>query len=135
MKYVGLLISSIGVFIVVVANLYYNSITLDIQMIKDYIVETNIILEDVVEKEEYVEEKKDEYISRLMTLKNGIQNSKTTFLVKDYKNYKIKSIESLIEGISESKEKNKSKCLEEVIKYNNLCNEELEKLVNKNMLE
>lgn len=135
MKYIGLLISSIGVCLVVVANLYYNSITLDIQMIKDYIVESNIILEDVVIKEEYVEEKKDEYISRLMTLKNGIENSKTTFLIKEYKEYKIKSIECLIEGISDSTGNNKNEHLEQVMKYNNLCNEELEKLANKNMLE
>ena len=135
MKYIGILISSIGVFLVVVVNLYYNSITLDIQMIKDYIVETNIILEDVVKKEEYVDDKKDEYISRLITLRNGIQNSKTTFLVKDYKEYKIKSIECLIESISEDKTKNRNQYLEEVMKYNDLCDEELEKLVNKNLLE
>ncbi|MGL5346032.1 MAG: hypothetical protein ACRDA3_01650 [Peptostreptococcaceae bacterium] len=135
MKYIGLLISSICVFLVVVANLYYNSITLDIQMIKDYIVETNIILEDVVEKKDYVDEKKDEYISRLMTVKTGIKNSKTTFLVKDYKEYKIKSIDYLIESISERKSETKNEYLQEVIKYNNLCDEELEKLLNKDQLQ
>ena len=135
MKYIGLLISSICVFLVVVANLYYNSITLDIQMIKDYIVETNIILEDVVEKEDYVDNKKDEYISRLMTVKTGIKNSKTTFLVKDYKEYKIKSIDYLIESISERKSETKNEYLQEVIKYNNLCDEELEKLLNKDQLQ
>lgn len=135
MKYIGLLISSICVFLVVVANLYYNSITLDIQMIKDYIVETNIILEDVVEKEDYVDDKKDEYISRLMTVKTGIKNSKTTFLVKDYKEYKIKSIDYLIESISERKSETKNEHLQEVIKYNNLCDEELEKLLNKDQLQ
>lgn len=71
MKNIGLLISSIGVLLVVVVNLYYNSITLDIKMIKDYIIETNIILEDILEKESYVDNKKDEYISRLMSLKRG----------------------------------------------------------------
>ncbi len=47
MKYIGLLFSSICVFLVILVNLYYNSITLDIQTMKDYILEANIILEDV----------------------------------------------------------------------------------------
>ena len=54
MKYVGLLISSVVVFLVILTNFYYNSITLDMQKIKDYIVESNIILEDIVKKEEQV---------------------------------------------------------------------------------
>ena len=58
MKYIGLLISSLVVLLVVSTNLYYNSLTLDIKTIKDYIVESNIILEDVIQKEDYVEEKK-----------------------------------------------------------------------------
>ena len=69
MKYVGLLISSIVVFLVILTNLYYNSITLDMQKIKDYIVESNIILEDVVKKKEQVIDKKDEYVTRLINLK------------------------------------------------------------------
>lgn len=135
MKYIGLLISSLVVLLVVSTNLYYNSLTLDIKTIKDYIVESNIILEDVIQKEDYVEEKKDEYISRLMTLKNGIQNSKTTFLIKDYKDYKIKSIEYLIATISNNELKNKSDNLEEVMKYNTLSNKELKKIASKNLLE
>ena len=54
MKYIGLLISSLVVLLVVSTNLYYNSLTLDIKTIKDYIVESNIILEDVIQKEDYV---------------------------------------------------------------------------------
>jgi hypothetical protein len=127
MKYVGLLVSSIGVFLVILANFYYNSVTLDMQKIKDCVVESNIILEDVVKKEEYVIEKKDEYISRLVTLKKGINNSHTTFLINDYKEYKIKSINSLIQSISEYE--NKEIYLEEVNKYNEMCNEEIDKLV------
>ena len=127
MKYVGLLVSSIGVFLVILANFYYNSVTLDMQKIKDCVVESNIILEDVVKKEEYVIEKKDEYISRLVTLKKGINNSHTTFLINDYKEYKIKSINSLIQSISEYE--NKEIYLEEVDKYNEMCNEEIDKLV------
>ena len=130
MKYVGLLISSVVVFLVILTNFYYNSITLDMQKIKDYIVESNIILEDIVKKEEQVMEKKDEYITRLINLK-GIKNSKTSFLVKDYKEYKIKSIEGLIKSISESD----LKYLEEVEKYNNLSEKELDKILNKSLIE
>lgn len=127
MKYIGLLVSSIGVFLVILGNFYYNSVTLDMQKIKDYIVESNIILEDVIKKEDYVVEKKDEYISRLVTLKKGINNSHTTFLMSDYKKYKIKSINSLIQSISEYE--NKKISLEEVNKYNGMCNEEIDKLI------
>lgn len=131
MKNIGLLISSIVVFLVILTNLYYNSITLDIQKIKDYIVESNIILEDVVKKKEQVMDKKDEYVTRLINLKKGIENSKTSFLVKNYKEYKIKSIEGLINSISKSD----LKYLEEVEKYNNLSDEELDKILNKSLVE
>ena len=131
MKYVGLLVSSVVVFLVILTNFYYNSITLDMQKIKDYIVESNIILEDIVKKEEQVMEKKDEYITILINLKKWIKNSKTSFLVKDYKEYKIKSIEGLIKSISESD----LKYLEEVEKYNNLSEKELDKILNKSLIE
>ncbi len=132
MKYIGILITSIGVFVVLVMNLYYNSVTLDIQNIKDYVVETNIILEDISKKEGYVMDKKDEYISRLITLKKGMENTKTTFLINDYKLYKIKSIDSLIKTISEYK--NKDRHLEDVNKYNALCDKELERLTSRNLI-
>lgn len=131
MKYVGLLISSVVVFLVILTNFYYNSITLDMQKIKDYIVESNIILEDIVKKEEYVMEKKEEYVVRLNNLKNGIKNSRTSFLVKNYKEYKIKSIEGLINSISKSD----LKYLEEVEKYNNLSEKELDKILNKSLIQ
>lgn len=133
MKQIGLLVSSICIFLVILVNLYYNSITLDMQKMKYYVIESNMILEDVVKKEDYVEEKKDEYISRLMTLKRGMENSKTSILVSDYKEYKIKSIESLIYSITEWK--NKEEYLEEVNKYNSLGEKELDKLVNKSIKE
>ena len=44
MKYIGLVLSSVCIFIIVLANLYYNSITLDMQRMKNYIVESNRIL-------------------------------------------------------------------------------------------
>ena len=131
MKYIGLLISSIAVFLVILTNFYYNSVTLDIQKIKDYIVESNIILEDVVKNEEIVMEKKDEYISRLINLKNGLTNSNTSFLIKEYKEYRIKSIEGLIKSISKSD----LKYLEDVDRYNTLSEKVLEKILNKGLIE
>lgn len=133
MKQVGLLVSSICIFLVILVNFYYNSITLDMQKMKYYVIESNMILEDIVKKEERIKEKKDEYISRLMTLKRGMENSKTSFLVSDYKEYKVKSIECLIHSITEWK--NKDKYLEEANKYNILGEQELDKLVNKNIME
>lgn len=133
MKQVGLLVSSICIFLVILVNFYYNSITLDMQRMKYYVIESNMILEDIVKKEEHVEEKKDEYISRLMTLKRGMENSKTSMLVSNYKEYKVKSIECLIHSITEWK--SKDKYLEEANKYNILGEKELDKLVNKKFTE
>ncbi|MBC5995756.1 hypothetical protein EAI30_04920 [Romboutsia ilealis] len=133
MKYIGLVLSSVCIFIIVLANLYYNSITLDMQRMKNYIVECNRILSDTIEKEELVNEKKDEYISRLISLKKGIKNSKTSFLVKDYKDYKVKSIDNLIYMISYPNDK--EIYLSEVEKYNKLSEEELNKLINKDFME
>lgn len=133
MKYIGLVLSSVCIFIIVLANLYYNSITLDMQRMKNYIVESNRILSDIIEKEEVVNEKKDEYISRLVSLKKGIKNSKTSFLVKDYKDYKVKSIDNLIYMISYPNDK--ERYLTEVKKYNKLSEEELNKLINKDFME
>ena len=133
MKYIGLVLSSVCIFIIVLANLYYNSITLDMQRMKNYIVECNRILSDTIEKEELVNEKKDEYISRLISLKKGIKNSKTSFLVKEYKDYKVKSIDNLIYIISYPNDK--ERYLTEVKKYNKLSEEELNKLINKDFME
>ncbi len=133
MKYIGLVLSSVCIFIIVLANLYYNSITLDMQRMKNYIVESNRILSDIIEKEEMVNEKKDEYISRLVSLKKGIKNSKTSFLVKEYKDYKVKSIDNLIYIISYPNDK--ERYLTEVKKYNKLSEEELNKLINKDFME
>lgn len=131
MKYIGLLISSVAVFLVVLINLYYNSITLDMQKIKDYVIESNIILDDLIKKEDDVMNRKKEYISRLINLKKGINNSKTSFLVKDYKAYKTKSIDKLIRSISESNLTH----LKDVNKYNNLSQKELDKILNKSLIK
>jgi hypothetical protein len=127
MKYVGLLISSVAVCLIIIGNFYYNSVTLDMQKIKDYVIESNIILEDVVEKQDQVAKNKDEYVSRLVTLKKGINNSKTTFLISSYKDYKIKSIDGLMDSILS--EKDNGAYLEKVNKYNELCDAEIDKLI------
>nr|UWI51131.1 hypothetical protein NZ312_05370 [Clostridioides difficile] len=131
MKYVGLLLASVGIFLLIAVNFYYNSITLDMQQIEDYVMETNLILEDVAEKENYVSNEKEDYISRLMHVKKGIESSKTSFLIERYKEYKVKSIESLIYTISEEKKD----YLDEVDRYNKLGEKEINKLINKNFLE
>lgn len=131
MKYVGLLLASVGMFLLIAVNFYYNSITLDMQRIEDYVMETNLILEDVAEKESYVSNEKEDYISRLINVKKGIENSKTSFLIERYKEYKVKSIESLIYTISEEKKD----YLDEVDRYNKLGEKEINKLINKNFLE
>lgn len=133
MKYIGLVVSSIAVFIIVLSNLYYNSITLDMQRMKDYIGESNIILSDVIEKEDSVIKNKDEYITRIITIKKGLKNSKTSFLVKKYKEYKLKSLDNLIYSISQSQDK--ISYLNEVEKYDKLGEEELNRLINKNIIE
>ena len=133
MKYIGLVVSSIAVFIIVLSNLYYNSITLDMQKMKDYIGESNIILSDVIEKEDSVIKNKDEYITRIITIKKGLKNSKTSFLVKRYKEYKLKSLDNLIYSISQSQDK--ISYLNEVEKYDKLGEEEFNRLINKNIIE
>ncbi len=133
MKYLGLLLSSVAVLFIMIINLYYNSVALDITKIKDYVFESNIILEEVINKEDNIEAKKEEYITRLMAIKRGIQNSKTTFLIENYKVYRIKTIEGMIKIISDKK--NRNIYIEEVNKYNKLAEKELDKILNKKFIK
>lgn len=133
MKYIGLLVSSICVVCVLLVNSYYNIINLDIQKMSSYVIEGNMILEDFIAKEDQVLENKGEYISRLINIKDCMENSTTSFFTKKYKEYKVKSIENLINTISNDKERNKY--LELVNKYNSLCEEELNSLLDKNLFE
>lgn len=133
MKYIGLLVSSICVVCVLLVNSYYNIINLDIQKMSSYVIEGNMILEDFITREEQVLENKGEYISRLINIKDCMENSTTSFFTKKYKEYKVKSIENLINTISNDKERNKY--LELVNKYNSLCEEELNSLLDKNLFE
>lgn len=133
MKYIGLLVSSICVVCVLLVNSYYNIINLDIQKMSSYVIEGNMILEDFIAKEDQVLENKGEYISRLINIKDCMENSTTSFFTKKYKEYKVKSIENLINTISNDEERNKY--LELVNKYNSLCEEELNSLLDKNLFE
>lgn len=133
MKYIGLLVSSICVVCVLLVNSYYNIINLDIQKMSSYVIEGNMILEDFITREEQVLENKGEYISRLINIKDCMENSTTSFFTKKYKEYKVKSIENLINTISNDKER--YKYLELVNKYNSLCEEELNSLLDKNLFE
>ena len=129
MKYIGLLASSICVVVVLLINSYYNIINLDIQRISSYVIEGNMILEDFITKEDYVLKNNDEYIARLLNIKD----TKTSFFTKKYKNYRMKSIENLVNSISDGKEKDKH--LELVKRYNDLSEKELDSLLDKNLLE
>jgi len=99
------------------------------RVISKQLIETNEILDDLVTKKESVLDKKDEYISRLMDIENDLENKNVSFLMKDYKKYKIKSVESLIEAISSEN----SEDLKVVNKYNRLSDKELDKLINNNI--
>lgn len=133
MKYIGLLASSICVVVVLLINSYYSIINLDIQKISSYIVESNMILEDMITKEESVSKNDKEYIDRLKNLKKCIKDTKTSFFTSKYKYYKIKSVESMIEGISNDKEKDEH--LNMVKKYNKLSEKELDSILDKNFFE
>ena len=133
MKYIGLLASSICVVCILLVNSYYNIINLDVQKMSTYVIEGNMILEDFIAREDYVLENKGEYISRLLNIKECMENSTTSFFTKKYKEYKIKSTENLINTISNDEERNRY--LDLVNKYNSLSEEELNSLLDKNLLE
>ena len=107
MKNIGLLLSSIAGFFIILGCLFYNSLLIDMDRIKDYVAESNVILQDVMENEDKVNEKKGEYISRLMKIKKGMENSHTSFLFDKYKLIKTSSIELLIDVINEDNEDDK----------------------------
>ncbi|MGL5755114.1 MAG: hypothetical protein ACRCYC_07275 [Paraclostridium sp.] len=133
MKYIGLLASSICVVVVLLINSYYNIINLDIQKMSSYVIESNMILEDFITKKELVLKNDEEYISRLLNLKECIKDSKTSFFTSKYKKYKIKSIENLAISISNKNDKDNS--IELVKKYNDLSEKELNSLLDKNLLQ
>jgi len=92
-----------------------------------------MILEDMITKEESVLKNDKEYIDRLKNLKKCIEDTKTSFFTSKYKYYKIKSVESMIEGISNDKEKDEH--LNMVKKYNELSEKELDSILDKNFFE
>ena len=135
MKNIGLLLSSIAGFFIILGCLFYNSLLIDMDIIKDYVAESNVILQDVMENEDKVNEKKGEYISRLMKIKKGMENSHTSFLFDKYKLIKTSSIELLIDVINEDNEDDKDEYLKLVFEANNESQNELDTLMNKNFIE
>ena len=132
MKYIGLLASSLCVVFVLLINSYYSIINLDVQKISSYVVESNMILEDIISKEDIVLENKKEYITRLQNLKKCIEKTKTSFFTKKYKDYRVKSISNMIEVVSNDKKINN---LNMVKKYNKLSEKELNSILQKNFFE
>ncbi|UEL46359.1 hypothetical protein TPDSL_35390 [Terrisporobacter petrolearius] len=135
MKNIGLLLSSITAFFIILGCLFYNSLLIDMNRIKDYVTESNVILQEVMENQGKVDDKKGEYISRLMKIKKGMENSHTSFLFDKYKVIKTSAIELLIDVISEDNEEDKEECLKLVFKANNQSQDELNTLMNKNFIE
>lgn len=135
MKNIGLLLSSITAFFIILGCLFYNSLLIDMNRIKDYVTESNVILQEVIENKGKVDDKKGEYISRLMKIKKGMENSHTSFLFDKYKVIKTSAIELLIDVISEDNEEDKEECLKLVFKANNESQDELNTLMNKNFIE
>lgn len=133
MKYIGLLASSICMVGILLINSYYNIINLDVQKMSSYVIESNMILDDFIVKEDYVLENESEYITRLVNIKECMENSTTSFFTKKYKEYKIESIENIINTISNDEERDEY--LELVNKYNSLSEAELNSLLDKNLLE
>ena len=135
MKNIGLLLCSVTGFFIILGCLFYNSLLIDMDKIKDYVTESNYIFEQVVKNEDKVDDNKGEYISRLITIKKGMENTNTSFLFEKYKEIKISSIELLIDLINENNEKDKKNYLKLILKSNDRSQRELDSLMNKGFIE
>lgn len=135
MKNIGLLLCSITGFFIILGCIFYNSLLIDMDKIKDYLTESNYIFEQVVKNEDKVDDNKGEYISRLITIKKGMENTNTSFLFEKYKKIKISSIELLIDLINENNEKDKKNYLKLILKSNDRSQRELDSMMNKGFIE
>ena len=135
MKNIGLLLCSITGFFIILGCIFYNSLLIDMDKIKDYVTESNYIFEQVFKNEDKVDDNKGEYISRLITIKKGMENTNTSFLFEKYKEIKISSIELLIDLINENNEKDKNNYLKLVLKSNDRSQRELDSMMNKGFIE
>ena len=135
MKNIGLLLCSITGFFIILGCIFYNSLLIDMDKIKDYVTESNYIFEQVVKNEDKVDDNKGEYISRLITIKKGMENTNTSFLFEKYKKIKISSIELLIDLINENNEKGKKNYLKLILKSNDRSQRELDSMMNKGFIE
>ena len=126
MKNIGLFLCSVTGFFIILGCLFYNSLLIDMDKMKDYVTESNLILEEYVKNEDKVDSAKGEYISRLLTIKRGMESANTSFLFDKYK---------VIKAISEENKNNKEEYLKLVFKSDNESQDELDKLMNKNFIQ
>ena len=73
MKNIGLFLCSVTGFFIILGCLFYNSLLIDMDKMKDYVTESNLILEEYIKNEDKVDSDKGEYISRLLTIKKGME--------------------------------------------------------------
>lgn len=135
MKNITLLLSSIVGFFIILGCLFYNLLLIDMDRTRGDVTECNAILQDVIENEDKINDKKGEYISRLMHIKENIKESKTSFLFNKYKNIKAASIDSLIHFINEDNKDDKNKYLQLILKSDKKSQDEMNILMNKNFIE
>lgn len=126
MKNIGLLISSLTVFFVILINLYYNFIALDVKTIEDDIKQCNNIFETIL-NDKFIDENKNKYTQELFQIKENINNDKTSFFIKDYKDYKIDIIDSMINYIEN--EDKRDKYLDEINHLEKTAQQELNKII------
>lgn len=126
MKNIGLLISSLTVFFVILINLYYNFIALDVKTIEDDIKQCNNVFETIL-NDKFIDENKNKYTQELFQIKENINNDKTSFFIKDYKDYKIDIIDSMINYIEN--EDKRDKYLDEINHLEKTAQQELNKII------
>ena len=102
MKHILILTSSLVVLFIMLINLYYSVIKLDIVKIEDYINESNEILVEVQRNKFINDKQKDEYINKLNDIEKDIIDSRTSYIIGDYKKYKLSMINSLKKSIISS---------------------------------
>jgi hypothetical protein len=134
---IALLLVSVSFFCLVLNNLYFNTLNLDMQRLDVYNKEINFILRDLDNKNELIEKNKEEYIQRLNNIKSGLNNTKTSIFLKKYKNYKkstVVNIKKIVEEKSDEKD-NKKKAYKEIHSLNQLSDLEIMNLENNNFLQ
>ena len=129
MKHILILTSSLVVLFIMLINLYYSVIKLDIVKIEDYINESNEILVEVQRNKFINDKQKDEYINKLNDIEKDIIDSRTSYIIGDYKKYKLSMINSLKESIISLDKRDIN--INKTNAYNEKAKEELYKIIKK----